>query len=357
MARYELENKADFVPAWISYLSTATGILKALGVKTDLVDVGGYTGYAFHLNTAEHSTCPSAPTVAPFDKFSEGLESFGWKIKQTWDRPGKDYSPSDNEKQKERARNYFSEVKDTIRKTGRPIGIWGIPEIPEFGIVNGFDDDNYIVSTFRSLPHIPVDDSPIHHLNLNAPGGLFKMVFGDSFKARGDVIRDREAVARGISIAKGLEKVEGYISGPEAFDDWANTLEEGIVAGSEKESKDMRGATQLMYHGNAYVAQCTQEGLNLASVFLERLADRHRNHSFSKNLAKASIEYRKAAVAMQDFTELFPFSHDKDWKPDEFPDDKKQKGARSLRNAKPHVESAIQHMEDALKMWSKKPLN
>ena len=46
MEGFEVENKAMFVAAWISYLSTATGILKSLGVETDLVDVSGYSGYA-----------------------------------------------------------------------------------------------------------------------------------------------------------------------------------------------------------------------------------------------------------------------------------------------------------------------
>ena len=54
---------------------------------------------------------------------------------------------------------------------------------------------------------------------------------------------------------------------------------------------------------------------------------------------------------MQEFTELFPFSHEKDWDPDEFPDDKRYKGARALRKSKPHVESGIKHMVDALKKW------
>ncbi|MFW9806835.1 MAG: hypothetical protein ACFFFK_08910 [Candidatus Thorarchaeota archaeon] len=349
MTNFEVESKAKFAAAWITYLATATGILKSLGVETDLVDVGGYTGYAFHTNTAKGETCPSAPTVAPFNKFAEGLESFGWKIEQRWVEPS--YEPSNDESQIERARNYFVEIQDTIKSTGRPVGIWGIPDVPEFGIVNGFSDDSYLVSTFRSLPQVPEEEVPILYKNLLAPGGLFRMIFRESIGHKDERVRDREAIERGLGIAQGGEKVEGYVSGPEAFDDWACTLEAGIVPESEEESRELKGHTQLRYHGNSYVAVCTQEGLNLASEFLMRLAKRYDRESFSKSLSKASEEYSKAANAMKAYTELFPFNLEKDWDPDEFPDAKRYKGAKALRKTRQHVEAAIKQMENVLKKW------
>ena len=349
MKNFEVENKADFVASWITYLATATGILKSIGKDVDLVDVAGYSAYAFHLNTSKGETCPSAPTVAPFSRFAEGLETFGWKVDQSWEGPA--YNPSDDEKQIERAKNYFKEVKDTITQTGRPVGIWGVPNVPEFGIVNGFDDDKYVVSTFRSLPSMPLNDEPISYLNLHAPGGLFKMVFRDPLDINDDSVRDKEAITRGLEIAKGAEQIEGYVSGPDSFDEWALTLEMGIVPDSEKESEELKGNTQLNYHGNSYVAACTQEGLDLAAAFLERLAERHKGQSFAKKLTQASENYKQAAAFMKEYTELFPFSLDKNWNPDEFPDGKRYQGARFLRKAKPHVESAIKQMEDALKKW------
>jgi hypothetical protein len=349
MTIFEVENKAVYDASWISYLSTATGILKSIGKETDLVDVGGYTGYAFHLNISKRMTCASAPTVAPFDKFAEGLESLGWKVEQSWESPS--YDQHDGEKAIVRAKNYFDEIKETMTQTGRPVGIWGIPNVPEFGIVNGFDDDKYLVSTFRSLPSVFQDDDPIFYSNLHAPGGLFKMVFKSPIDVKEDKTRDREALSRAITIAKGTEKIEGYISGPEAFDEWALTLDAGIVPDSEGESKELGDATQLNYHGNSYVAACMQEGLNLATGFLERLASRHQTQSFAKKLTQASENYKQAASLMKEYTELFPFSLDKNWNPEEFPDEKRYRGAKFLRKAKPHVESAIKQIEDALKKW------
>jgi hypothetical protein len=349
MKSFEVENKAVFVASWISYLSTATGILKAIGKEVDLVDVGGHSGYAFHLNTSKGETCPSAPTVAPFNIFAKGLESFGWKIEQIWDGPG--YGPSDDDKQVARAKDYFSEIKSTMTKIGRPVGIWGVPNIPEFGIVNGFDDDKYIVSTFRSLPSMPLDDDPIPYQNLHAPGGFFRMVFKDPKDVADESALDKEAVARAIEIAKGAEKIEGYVSGLDSFDDWAHTLEAGIVPESEKESREIKGTTQLSYHGNSYVAACTQEGLGLSAAFLERLANRYKDKSFSKHLTKASENYKQAAALMKEYTELFPFSLERNWNPEEFSDEKRSRGAELLRNAKPSVESAITQMEESIKNW------
>jgi hypothetical protein len=349
MKSFEVENKADFVASWITYLSTATGILKSIGKDVDLVDVAGYSGYAFHLNTSKGETCPSAPTVAPFSMFAEGLEAFGLKVEQSWEGPA--YNPNDDGKQNERAKNYFEEIKNMVTQSGRPIGIWGVPNVPEFGIVNGFDDDKYVVSTFRSLPSMPLEDDPISFLNLHAPGGLFKLAFNDPIDVKEHSARDREAVIRGVEIAKGAEQIEGYVSGPDSFDEWALTVEMGIVPDSEEESKELTETTQLNYHGNSYVAACMQEGLDLAAAFLEKLAERHKGQSFAKKLTQASENYKQAAAFMKEYTELFPFSLEKNWNPDEFPDGKRYQGARFLRKAKPHVESAIKQMEDALKKW------
>ncbi len=348
MTSFEVKNKADFVSSWITYLSTATGILNSMGKDVDLVDVAGYTGYAFHLNTSTGDTCPSAPTVAPFRLFAEGLESFGWKVEQSWQGPP--YSPNDD-KQKERAKNYFEEIKNIVTQSERPIGIWGIPKVPEFGIVNGFVDDKYVVSTFRSLPNVPVEDDPIPYLNLHAPGGLFRLIFKDSIDIKENSARDKEAISRAIAIAKGAEKIEGYVSGSDSFDEWALILETGIVPESEDESKEMKDITKLNYHGNSYVAACTREGLDHAASFLDRLVDRHQGESFAKKLFQASENYRKAAALMEEYIALFPFSHDKNMDPDEFPDEKRYNGATFLRKSKTHVVKAISQMEDALKKW------
>ncbi|MHA1909320.1 MAG: hypothetical protein ACW98Y_18630 [Candidatus Thorarchaeota archaeon] len=354
MDKFEVDNKGEYVSAWISYLSTAVGILRSMGEETDLVYTGGYTGYAFHINTARNDTCPSAPTVAPFELFREGLQSFGWKVTFGWSGP--EFSPSEDEKEITRARDYFEDIKTTLTRTNRPVGIWGIP-VPEFGIVNGFDGDNYIVSTFRGPQSRSKDEEPIRFNQLIAPGGLSKMVFEEPIDLPDHNSIDKDALQRAIHIAKGVkfddEKTDaGYVTGPDALSQWADTIKTGVVPKSEEESKQIKGKTQLNYHGNAYVAACTKEGMDLASSFLMRLSRRYKSETFTKDLEEASHQYKHAGEKMRIFTELFPFSMELNWKEEEFNEEKRAMGSQLLSDAKPHIVAAINSMEKAFSKWS-----
>jgi hypothetical protein len=353
MDKFVVEKKAEYQPAWVSYLSMTTGILKSLGHDVDTIDVGGYTGQAFHLNTARGSTCPSAPTVAEFDTFAKGLESFGWKVDQTWEGPCCSYPM--NEEETARAKSHFETLKTLIIETEKPIGIWGT-HVPEFGIMNGFEEDSYIVSSFIKLQGR--EEIPIKFNELRAPGGLFKQVFKESFEVKDQSDVDKRAIERAISVAAGLERRcpeehKRYASGSEMFDKLVNALENGVVPESEEEmgKMDPMKTPLLIYHGNSYTALCNQENLALAAEFLNRMAKKYKGKPFHDDLMTASGEYGKASDMMKKFTELFPFSLEKDYVPSEFGEEKRNKGATLLRDAKLHVEAGIRSLEQALKKW------
>ncbi len=353
MDRFEVDEKAEYVPGWISFLSTAVGILRAIGEEADLVDAGGYSGYAFHLNTAVGETRPSAPTVAPFDLFREGLESLGRQVTFGWTGPC--YTPSTNEEDLARAKAFFEDVKSTLTRIDRPVGIWGIP-VPEFGIVNGYDGDSYLVSTFRSLRNESRDEGPIKYDLLNAPGGLSKLVFGEPLDLQAQDVVDKAALERAIHIAKGVKSDDkevdsAYIAGPDALTHWADIIEKGIVRASEEEYNEVKGKMKLNYHGNAYVAACTREGMELAASFLMRFSRRYRSETYGGYFEEASHHYKHAAEKLRIFTELFPFNADLNWSEVEFSDEKRTVGSGLLRDAKPHVLVAIESMEKAYANW------
>ncbi len=353
MDRFEVDEKAEYVPGWISFLSTAVGILRAIGEEADLVDAGGYSGYAFHLNTAVDDTRPSAPTVAPFDLFREGLESLGRQVTFGWTGPC--YTPSTDEEDLARARSFFEDVKSTLTRIDRPIGIWGIP-VPEFGIVNGFEGDSYLVSTFRSLRSKSTEEDPIKYDLLNAPGGLSKLVFGEPLDLPSQKTIDKAALERAIHIAKGVkfedEDVDSaYIAGPDALTHWADIIEKGIVPASEEEYGEIKGKMKLNYHGNAYVAACAREGMELAASFLMRFSRRYKSETYGGYFEEASHQYKHAAEKLRIFTELFPFNADLNWSEAEFSDGKRTMGSGLLRDAKPHVLVAIESMEKAYASW------
>lgn len=353
MDKFIVENQAEYQPAWISYLSMTTGILKALGANVDVTDVGGYTGQAFHLNTARDSTCPSAPTVADFHTFAQGLESMGWKVDQSWYPPGCSFPM--NEEETARAKNHFEILKKEMMRSKQPIGIWGT-YVPEFGIMNGFDGDSYVVSSFRKLQGI--DEPPIKFNELKPPGGFFKQVFKEPIKIKDQSAVDKKAIRRALKVAEGFAKSDAethknYASGIEMFDQLSQILKKGVVPSSEKsmEKMDSSKAPFLLYHGNSYTAMCNQEALALAHEFLGRLAKRYKGKSMYEPLKQASLEYEKAASLMKEYTELFPFSFEKDYDASEFTDDKRARGIALLNEAKPHVVAALKHMKDALKDW------
>jgi hypothetical protein len=330
-----------------------TGILKSLGHFVDIIDVGGYTGQAFHLNTARGSTCPSAPTVAEFDTFAKGLESFGWKVEQSWARPGLNYPMNDEETA--RAKAHFEALKTEMAETKKPIGIWGT-HVPEFGIMNGFEGDSYVVSSFIRLQGR--DEVPIKFNELRSPGGLFKQVFKESFKVKNQSAVDKEAIERALGIAAGLEKRcpddhKRYASGTEMFDELANILENGVVPESEEamQKMDPMRTPYLLYNGNSYTAACNQENLALAAEFLNRMAKKYKGTSNYDDLNTSSREYGKASELMKEYTELFPFSGEKDYVPSEFSEEKRARGISLLREAKPHVETAIQSLKSSLRNW------
>jgi len=334
MDEFEVKNKAKWEPAWTSYVGTATGILKSLGVKAEMSDVGGYTGYAFLVNVAKSATCPSAPTChTAFGMFAKAVEtSFGWKIGFNWDNEGGSYpsgeSPTPDDLK--RAKAYFERMKSTLTRTNRPVGLWGLV-VPEFFIMNGYKEDHYIASTMREGHNEP--EEPLKYDSLQAPGGFAEIVFEKETKPLELERRDKQALQRAVRVIEGKYVEDGYVQGPKAFDTWATQLKEGQE-------------NVLLYHGNSYVGACTHETLEWAAQFLKGLSKRYKEQSQGDTLHSASKEYSKAAAAMKEFMELFPFGFKGD-----LPKAKREKGAKLLESTKPHVESALTHLKEALKIW------
>jgi hypothetical protein len=329
MSNYEIDNIAEIVPTWTSYIGVVTGMLNAVGTETDVVDVGGYTGYAFIVNVAESDTCPSGPTAhSAFLEFPSAIEnSFGWKVKFDWPRPSYPSAEKPTKEDLKRAESHFNYVKTALRETGRPVAQWGIG-VPEFGIINGYSKDSYIVSTFEHL-----NIQKLKYDALQAPGGLGYLILEEESAAMDGREKDKQAIHRAIKMAEGKYREENYVQGPDAFEKWATILEEG----TDK---------SLVYHGNAYVGECTLEGFRLAGSFLNRLAQAYHQDKQGEPLAKASSEYHHAEAIMKEFTEVFPFAFEGD-----IPGEKRKRGASILRRAKSHVVEAVSCMKKALDEW------
>ncbi len=331
-----VEFKSVYQPGNISYLAALTGVLKSLGTDLDIVDLGGRTGYGFILNIFKGDTCPSGPTAMSescWDEIYKGSESFGWKFNiwadnRSFPQKSGTLSPEDYA----RATEFFNRVKETIDKYEKSVVIWGIP-VPEYGIVNGYTEDSYIVSTYRPL--IKEEDIPIKFDKLEAPGCMDLIYFTNKLDVN-SAEEDRKSLERAIVNAEGKNVARnGYIAGPEAYDEWADILNNLTL--------------EINAFGNSYIIDCYWEGKGIAVEYLKRLSERFKNFPQSKLLLQASEEYKKVETSFKKLTKLFPFISKNPQ--DDLTDDNRKIGSQLLKSSKINEKVAIKFMKEALKLW------
>ena len=275
-----ISEEVVYQPAWLSYLGSVTGVMKYHGLDVKLEDVAGYSGYSFLLNMAEAFTCPSGPTAHPepiWEEVHNSISPLGATITHWFDNesfPETEFAVSSRDQK--RSKVLFEKVRSVLDVTGHPVVIWGIP-IPEYGIVKGYEKNSYVVSTFRHLNNIP--DSPIKYDALQAPGCL-EMITIEPNDKKPTKESDYLALQKAQKFAMGNYKAHpGYKVGLEAIDVWIHHLE-------QEEEK------YYPYHGNSYLAVCTEEAFHLSSTFLEKKSKSLNNPM----LQQASIHYGTASV-------------------------------------------------------------
>lgn len=316
-----VKNPARYEPGWLSFVSSISGVLKSLEIKNSLEDVAAYTGYAFFINIAIGLTDPSAPTyMLPINTLSKGISVFGWKISEYME--SLPHSIEDLSIPKEKLDYFFEIVKKGIKRTKRPVIIWGIP-IPEYGIVNGFKVDRYEVNTLRShSQQFFGEDLPIKYDSIISPGRLRAFFFEKEIPKISQKDADIQAIKQALELCVINKNSSNYISGPEAFNEWAKTLEGNIE--------------YISYHGNSYVAECILEAACYANTFLKKL-----NHRYiSSHLIKAQEAYSNIENSLKKFEQLFPFAFDGDLN-----FDKRERGAKLLRSITPIAENAFRNLK------------
>ncbi|MBN1678317.1 MAG: winged helix-turn-helix transcriptional regulator [Candidatus Thermoplasmatota archaeon] len=328
VGRRTISKDAKYEPCWLSLLGAISGSLNALGNRTSIVEVGGYTGYPFLINVSIGETCPSGPTALHIKTFLEilgGIDCLGWHVQNReypHSYPSRPGAPSPEDLKI--AREVFERIRKEIDQRDRPVVLYGLVA-PEYGIVRGYEGESYLVSTFRSIQNPGVEEEPVPYHKLNAPGCVDEIYFAERVKVRSLRAR-KEALARALRFAEGdVEMQRNYVSGPPALAEWASVLEEATE-------------TSQNYMGNSYVGACVQEGREISSAFLKKIA-KQAPKSQSRDLSRASASYAKGARSLAEFTKLFPFRFE-----GKMPARKRRRGAVLLRDAQEHEERAIQHL-------------
>lgn len=321
---------AEHLPCWLSYTGAMAGCLRSLGVDCDVVDVGGMSGYAFILNVAKGRTSPAGPTAlgTAWKDVHRGTESLGCKLEHWWEDHSYPRAPDKPTPEEVKlAKRVFDMVRNEI-DNDRPVVLWGL-HAPEYGIVNGYHKQSYLVSTFRHLIDVPED--PILYYDLKATGCM------DAYMFRERLALDRKGVEeelleRAARLASGsFQTSPGFVSGPPALSEWADVLTSG--------RKDI-----MDYFGHTYALACWTEGREMAMEFTKRLAKRIKGKR-SEELMQASACYAQEHRQLSALIKDTPFVMEER----ELGGKQCTTAARALRDARRHEESALEHLERALR--------
>ena len=323
--------KVTYPPTWLSWVGSTTGCLNALGVACDLVDVAGYSGYAFITNVQEELDF-SGPTAVDRGLLHSGVLLLGRStlVFQGRHCPCELKKTKDEELKKrvqEEMRAAYTLVAREI-EAGRPCVIWGA-YIPEFGIAVGVEDGKYLVEQSHNKKPQP----PIPFDALASPGGASVLAFPSAVKvSRAEA--DRQAVSHALQMLHlhCLPADTGYRTGQAAYEAWIAAVDAGKV--------DPLGL--------GYNALCWAEAKSFGRDFVDRLAG--RNDAVSKPLREAASAYVQVADAMDKVALLFPYGPPK---PTEDPTKIRAEGIQALRTAKAAEAKAAESLAQAAAAWPK----
>jgi hypothetical protein len=272
--------EVTYVPAWLTWVGCTTSCLRALGCECDEADVGGLSGYAFHLGTRK-GLCPSGPTAFDWGSLLWGIHHIGRSVLM-YDGGQCHTGKFKNDITRAQCKEAFELAKREV-DAGRPCVLWGT-YLPEFGVVVGYEGDSYIVKSFKECMKEP--QPPIKYDEIDAPGCVYLLAFPTQTKMP-DCLKDKYALTNAVKMFKA--KWPEYHYGSDGYDYWI----------SEMKAKHAEG------FGLSYNAACYAEGRGLAKTYIERAAK--RNDFIREDLEKASELYSTAFEAMDQVAKMFPF--------------------------------------------------
>ncbi|WP_371805849.1 ArsR/SmtB family transcription factor [Candidatus Lokiarchaeum ossiferum] len=331
---FDLSSEIKWVNCWDSYISSITGILQAKGKQVDLVDVAGYSGQCFIINTRKDELAiQDAYFHKAWNHVHLGTERLGYKLEVYTDP--KTY-PSDlmnpTKEDIKRATYLFQKVKFELSQFNRPIILWGFL-LPLYGIVTGFTQQNYKTAPFTINQKI---QRTIYQFNeLNAPRYLQAIFIREDTEALSKV-DDLKAIERAIILIENSNfALTDHVYGPEAYDEWASIIEKTLSTAKQNQK------ISCGYFGELYL-----ERKEFSIQFLQRIALRARDKPQSIFLTKAAEEYKKIKALLTQFTLIFPMYEFED-----ISNLKYQQGADILRECKHFEYKALKFLKDARDLW------
>ncbi len=268
----------EWVPRTVSHMGCLEGCVRYLGLEISPAWLYGGTGHAFFINVDE-DLCPSGPHSWPYFEVVPRLaRNLGIDIQVRTASPWEEKHDFDA-----RHEEIWHSVRDAI-DAGVPCYGWHY----EFIVINGYDDDCYLLSG-------PVDAPGVgarwdwRKFGASAGPGSVEIAMVSTGEAATDDMAVKGALSFAVENARSREgRVEW--GGLAAYDKWARGLESG-----EAVSSDGAG-----YH-TALWTECRAFAVEFLKEARERLAGR-RDPSFDR----AVDSYTQVRDNLRKVSDLFP---------------------------------------------------
>jgi len=207
--------------------------------------------------------------------------------------------------------------------------------LPKFGIINGYRNDSYLVSSYYRKEGR--NEVPIRFDQLSILDKFIYYYFGKKKEKEETEVIEKKALERALKFAKGTTYSNGgYYVGPQAYDFWIYMLEKGKEENIDK-------------FGNSVLGIYYFDAKDVTFEYLNRLARKYKNTPQGVNLREASKNYREAKMQLEKFTVLFPYFEPEN---SSLTLDKRKKGAEILKNVKISEIEAINNLEKSIEKWA-----
>lgn len=304
-------------PLWTTHIGCIKGCLDYLKMNVSDAWLFGATGHAFIINIHE-VVCPSGPTAWKTERMFELGKNTGYTIDGVFTHK----QESDFERKKELA---WEMTRNALDKN-LPCYGWEL-EIPEFYVVNGYDDEGYHYSGPKQDESKSV--KPWKELG-ESDIGIIEMYSVKPSETTNPTKTVKDAFEFALEHSKSPSKwiLPKYKAGLDGYDLWISALESGTADG----------------FGMAYNSPVWTECREHAVKFLEEAKGRV-DEEYGPLFDVAVGRYEEVAKNLKSVTELFPFPPEGDESKDK---DRCVAAADYLRVARKAEESGLGVLERIL---------
>ncbi len=267
----------NWKPRWVSHLGCIKGCLDLLCYDISWPWLYGGSGHAFVINI-QQQLCPSGPTAWNYEMIFKLGTNLGFRVSSVFG------SRDDSDFFQKRLKAWIH-VCNCI-DANIPCYGWELIH-PEFYVINGIQDDNYIFDGPGCNSHNCA--KPWFELG-NTDIGIIEVMSIDTIDIADskDVLCDALSFALRHASKPGKWALSGYYTGPKAFDVWADALEQGSANRT----------------GNAYNAAVWAECRQEAAAFLSEA--KLKINKAASAFDQAIKAYSEVADKLNDISRRFP---------------------------------------------------